>query len=145
MPGRLNLRIVLAQLFLSLNWSSKFKRADLPKFVPNEGFKLEQLPLRQRWCSIAIIMPNFSTQAKGKVGIVYLCEYWTPAEWSTESRECISSHFLSKMILKGYAEYHAMCFSLQPLVVDDDEIFFFSFGDGSHHPWLVMTQTCDSC
>ena len=93
---------------------------------------------------------NFSTQTwakfpEVKVGIVFLFDYWTPAEWSIESRQCISSHFLSKMILKGYAEYCAMCFSLQPLVVYDDEMFSFFFGDGSHHPCLIMTPTFDSC
>ena len=49
------------------------------------------------------------------------------------------------MILKGYAEYCAMCFALQPLVVYDDEMFSFFFGDGSHHPCLIMTPTFDSC
>ena len=50
MSGKLNVSIILAELFLSLNWCSKFKRADLPKFVLNEGFIIEQLLLRQRWC-----------------------------------------------------------------------------------------------
>ena len=46
MQGKLNVRIVLAKSFLSLNWCSKFKRADLSKFVLNEGFIREQLLLR---------------------------------------------------------------------------------------------------
>ena len=96
-----------------------------------------------------MIVPKFSTQAwarlpEVKVGIVFLFDYWTPAEWSIESRQCISSHFLSKMILKGYAEYCAMCFSLQPLVVYDDEMFSSFFGDRSHQSCLIVTPIFDS-
>ena len=44
---KLHVRIDLAESFLGLKWCSIFKRADLPKFVPKEGFIIE-LSLPQR-------------------------------------------------------------------------------------------------
>ena len=51
MPGKLKVNRVLAELFLIVNWCSKFKRTGLPIFVLNEGLILiiEQL-LRQCLC-----------------------------------------------------------------------------------------------
>ena len=50
MPGKLKVKRVLAELFLSVNCCNKFKRADLPKFVLNDGLIIEQLLLRQCLC-----------------------------------------------------------------------------------------------
>ena len=49
MPGKLKVNRVLAELFLSVNWCSKFKLTSLPIFVLNEGLIIEQL-LRQCLC-----------------------------------------------------------------------------------------------
>ena len=49
-PGKSKVRIVLADLCLSVNWWSKFKRADFPKFVLNEGLIIVQLLLRHHLC-----------------------------------------------------------------------------------------------
>ena len=83
MPGKLKIKRVLAELFLSVNCCSKLKRADLPKFVLNEGLIIEQLLLGQSLCfldfctSLRICLEAlFFAAFLCEIGIVYNFAVW---------------------------------------------------------------------
>ena len=86
MPGKFKIKRVLAELFLSVNCCNKLKRADLPKFVLNEGLiiePIEQLLLGQSLCfldfctSLRICLEAlFFATFLCKIGIAYNFAVW---------------------------------------------------------------------
>ena len=87
-PGKLKVKRVLAELFLSVNWCSKFRRADLPKFVLNEGLAIEQLLLRQCLCSL-----DFCTRWRIRLEAVFIATFLCVKIWN---RYCLLLYIVGK-------------------------------------------------
>ena len=107
----------MAELFLSVNWCSKFKWADLSKFVLNESLIIEQLLLRQCLCLldvwkliyiIDILCTDMSVDPNWimKVCLIVWFGLETIYTWYVQRKTTLFAHPSNAKVIKGALTVH---------------------------------------